>query len=295
MEEKNPLGIFLNTDALSDRVLERLSKDVKTVLKVADENTMITGITVPNDPDGMEINFHAETQDLAFEKPELAETPSQKRIKQLKVEDRMKQWEVRLAVSDEALKNKNMSAAGFLSTISAGKAFARAMNAEGLSNMYAGVAGVAAVAPWNAATNSQIEMDIAGRLDTIDDENFTGDTILMDRLQIARLNHTLNVVMFGGKGISVKNWLMDNHELGLLRTKRVNYKNNNGTLINLFNPAGQVMIFDKAAYSVFTQEPMTTEVSRVPSIGGYVAYMRKKFKTTPVQPEAAQKIVGTVL
>jgi len=292
MEQKNPLGIFLNQDAIADRVLERLTKDVKTVLKVADEYTIITDITVPNTPDGLEISFHTETQDLAFEKPELAETPVQKRIKQLKVEDRLKQWEVRLGVSDEALENKGTSAQNLMNATSAGKAFARAMNAEGLTNMYAALAGTPVGVAWNLATNAQIEMDIANRLDALDDEGFTGNKILMNRLQVARLNHTLNVVMFGGQGIKVSEWLSDNHQLELTRVKRINYKNNNGTLINLFNPTGQVLIFEKEAYSVFTQNPMTTEVVRKPEIGGWVAYMRKKFKTTPVQTEACQKLIG---
>ena len=98
--------------------------------------------------------------------------------------------------------------------------------------------------------------------------------------------------MFGGKGITVKDWLMDNHELELMRVRRINYKNNNGTLINLFNPLGQVLIFDRPAYAVFTQEPMTVEPERVASLGGYIAYLRKYFRTTPVQTEACQKLTG---
>lgn len=288
MDEKNPLGIFTNTDALSDRVLERLSKSVRTVLKVADEETMITNITVPNEPDGMEIIFHTQTQDMAFVKPELAETPSQKRLNQLKAEDRLRRWEVRLAISDEAMKNKKANAGDLIGATNAGKAFAKAMNAEGFLNMYNGVAGVNAAAPWNAATDAQIEDDINTALDQIDDEGFTGDTILLNRMQWGRLHRVANIV---NTGMKVEDWL---NEFGLtpMRVRNINYKNNAGTLINLFSPVGNTLIFDKRAYSVFTQEPMTGDVENDVKIGATVAYLRKYFRTTPVQTEAAYRISG---
>jgi len=239
MEEKNPLGIFINTDALADRVLERLGKAVDTVLKTAQEETIITEITVPNEPDGMEIIFHNQTQDLAYTKPELAETPVQKRLLQLKAEDRLRQWEVRLAISDEALKNKKQNAGDYMSAVNAGKAFAKAVNAEGLTNMYGGVTGVPATVPWNVATNAQIENDIVARKRAIRDEGFNADIILMNETQWARLNHTLNVIMF--TGMTVEQWLAQ-HGLKVIIVDRINYKNNNGTLINLFNPDGQVLV-----------------------------------------------------
>lgn len=289
MDEKNPLGIFTNTDALSDRVLERLTKAVKTVLKVANEESIIQGITVPNDPDGMEILFHTSTQDVAFVKPELAETPAQKRLLQLKAEDRLRRWEVRLAISDEAMKNKKDNAGDLISATNAGKAFAKSINAEGLLNIYNGVTGIAAGAPWNAATDAQIEDDINIALGAIDDEGFNGDTILLTRMQWGRLRRVANIV---NTGQTVTDWL---NEMGLtpVMVKNVNYKNNNGTLINLFSPTGNVMIFDKRAYSVFTQEDMTGETERDIKIGAIVAYLRKYFRTTPVQPESAYRISGT--
>jgi len=295
MDEKNPFGIFINNDALADRVLERLTKAVDTVLKVADQETMITKLTVPNEPDGMEISFHTQTQDLAYEKPELGETPAQKRLKQLKAEDRLRQWEVRLPVSDEAMKNKQGTGANLMSSIGAGKAFARAMDAEGFQNMYGALSGTVVSAPWNLGTNATMENDINLRMDAIEDEGFSGDSALMSRMQIGRLNHTLNVIMFGGRGITVKDWLMDNMELELYRVKRINYKNNNGTLIPLFNPFGQILIFDKSAYSVFTQEPMTVKVQRKEEIGAWITYIRKYFRTTPVQTEACEKLIGVNL
>ena len=292
MEEKNPPGIYLNTDALADRVLERLGKSVDTVLKTAQEETIITELTVPNEPDGMEIIFHNQTQDLAYTKPELAETSNQKRLLQLKAEDRLRQWEVRLAISDEALKNKKQNAGDYMSAVNAGKAFAKAVNAEGLTNMYGGVVGTAVTTPWNLATNAQIENDIINRKRAIKDEGFKPDIILINDSQWARMHHTLNAVMFSGQ--TVEQWL---GELGLrpIIVDRINYKNNNGTLINLFNPDGQVLIIDSKAYSVFTQEQMTVEMERDIKIGGWVAYFRKFFRTTPVQPESAARLIGTVI
>jgi len=40
---------------------------------------------------------------------------------------------------------------------------------------------------------------------------------------------------------------------------------------------------------------MTVETERDIKIGGWVAYFRKFFRTTPVQPESCQKLIGTVI
>lgn len=294
MEEKNPLGIFTNADALSDRVLERLGKAVETVLRVANEESIIQNLTVPNTPDGMEIIFHNQTQDIAYVKPELAETPSQKRLLQLKAEDRLRRWEVRLAVSDEAMMNKDANSPGssagdLLSATNAGKAFARAINAEGLGNMFAGKTPVGAGAPWNLAADAQIENDIVAGLDAGDDEGFNLTTMTATRLQMARLHRVANVV---NTGLTVKGWLEEVGVPNVQMVKRINYKNNNGTLIPLFNPTGNCLLLDTRGYAVFTQEGMTGEVERDIKIGAHVAYLRKYFRTTPVQPEAAYLING---
>jgi len=312
MQESAIWGTFQNADALNKDVIERFSTLIGEIMKVASEKTYIPDLTVPTIPDGLRVIMHDTTRPLAMEKPEGAETPQQRIEWEQIVNQQLKRWEVRVGITDEAkitgqltaqellqFDNGPVMAAGDMQRVqNAGRAFAKAMNAEGLAAMYAGATGTpsgSGAGGWAAAADAVIDNDIEGMIVRMETEGFFPDWLLSSRQARSRLRRMAWVT---GSAKSIADYMAqytDDINGVTIKTMVVTpiiYKDGNGNNVVLFTSVGSALMIDRAAYAAFAQREMTTEFWRNAPAGVDEAIMRKFWLTVVAQPDAGERLTG---
>lgn len=292
--ERADTGIFLNKDALDQRVVKQFSQMLEEVLKIADAKSILPDITVPNPLPvemGLRGKFTVWTNLVAIKKPEGASTFEQKPELKEGVNYELEQWEEVVSITDEAKINAGLTAQDLLNAGNAGRGFARAIDGDGLTEMYGAIVGSAG-SNWSTASDDDIQEQIGAAQDNVETKGFEPDTVMLTRKQWNRIGRFDWVV---NSKATTEEFLQAQFKMDPMLVKKVAYEDDAGATVVLFDPTGEVLIIDKAAYAVFSQRPTTVEFKRSVSRGVDLAYMRKFFKTKAVQLNAADKITGVVL
>ncbi len=292
--ERAGAGVWLNSNALDKRTRMQFAKMVGQVLKLAGNISILMDLTIPNPlpaAHGLDGKFVTMTELLASKKPEGSETETQRPELKESVTYRLEQWEEVIGITDEAKINGQLGAQDLLNAGNAAKGFARAIDADGLTELYAR-AGTAASGDWSAATDQDIIDDIGGAVDSIETEGFDATTIVLSRQQWYRISN-MEWVIQASK--TATEYLSSVFGLDVVMSRNISYEDSAAVRVDLFDPTDEVLIMDKAGFAVFTQRPTTVELDRDISRGIDLAYMRKFFATKRVQDGASVRLTGTVI
>lgn len=300
MDQRCPWGIFLNADALNKDVIERFSTLIDKALKEATFESLIPKITVPFKPDGLRVMLHTISNTQAYEKTEGAETPAQRPEWQQQVNDQLKQWEIKVEITDEAkitakysatdLLNAGMPGADAQQAQDVGSGFARAVDAEGLGTLYGALTPTAAALAWAAAGDASIENDLDGMKLRASILGHKPDTILLTTSALSRIRRMAWVV---NTSKSPQEYLKENYGLNAIEIDPIIYLDGNGTAFTLFTPFDQVLMFRLKSFGLFSQLPTTAEAMRDAKAGVDAAMVRKFWLTSVGRPEAGQLLSGT--
>ncbi len=289
-------GMLINPDAVDIRSRKYLSKMLKDVLKTAGDKVTVTDLFRPNvltREQGTSGKLWNLSQYTAKRKDDATPTKVQKIISG-EVEYELYQYEVKVAITDKAKLNSQMTAQGLLTAGQAGRAFARRLDADGYNEMQTGnVVTAAATAAWDVATDAQIEADINAATDRLDDAGFHDHVVIMTKAQKSRIS----VIARGiGAGITFKTYM--DEELGLSTFRmitRIREMLPDGTWNTLFNPFDHFIVMDKDAWGVFSQLKTTMEYMRDVPAGVDFAFIRKWWGFQGIQANACQVISGVNL
>lgn len=300
MDQRCQWGMFLNADALNKDVIERFSTLIDKALKEATFESIIPRITVPFKPDGLRVMLHTVSNTVAYEKTEGATTPAQRPEWEQKVNDQLKQWEIKVEITDEAkitakasatdLLNAGMPGADSQQAQDVGSGFARAVDAEGLGTLYGGLVPVAAALPWAGANDASIENDLGGMKLRCSIRGHKPDTILLTGAALSRIRRMAWVV---NTSKSPQAYFKENYNLNAIEIDPIIYLDGNGTASTLFTPFNQVLMFRLKSFALFSQLATTAEAKRDVDAGVDAAMVRKFWLTSVGRPEAGQLLSGT--
>ena len=300
MDVRCPWGIFLNADALNKDVIERFSTLIDKALKEATYESIIPKLTVPFKPDGLRVMLHTVSNTMAYEKTEGAETPAQRPEWEQKVNDQLKQWEIKVEITDEAkitakysatdLLNAGMPGADAQQAQDVGSGFARAVDAEGLGTLYGALIPTGAALPWAGAGDASIENDLDGMKLRASIRGHKPDTILLTTSALSRIRRMAWVV---NTSKTAEEYLKESYKLNAIEINPIIYLDGNGTAFTLFTPFNQVLMFRLKSFGLFSQLTTTAEAMRDVKAGVDAAMVRKFWLTSVGRPEAGQLLTGT--
>lgn len=293
---QNDKGMFLNPQAIDARTKKWLAKLVTNVLKEAEEESLVPMLLVPNPLTremGTQGKFYDWGQLVAHLKPDAVPTGVQA-PKPGDVTYELDEYEVKVGISDRAKLNSQMSAQDMLNAGKSGRAFARAIDAQGLTEYRDNSATGAAAGGWDVATDATIMQEIAAAMDAIWNAGYTPDAIVMTQAQSARI---ARIGLTYSTPLTAKQLLQAQHETikNLYIWRKITYIDQDGSTITLFDPTGYFGILATKSFGVFTQRPVTVETFRDVDAGVDFAYMRKYFQAKTIQSDAGYVISGCVI
>lgn len=285
---------FVNADALDAKQKRFLGILLSRIMDVSQENFLVPLLFVPNPltkEQGTEAKFYDWSQLVAVRKPDGAPTHVQKiraGVKRYELEEH----EVKVGITDKAKINFDMTAQAMQQAGGFGRAFARAIDADGFNHMVDDM-NTTAVGNWDTDSDDQVSDDISAALELVRDNQFNPNVIIMTE----RAKNRFRKIGFNfSNPLTAKQVLNDHFEIPIVHTWRdIFYKNEDGIKVQLFTPKANdhsLAVFDENALAAFSQRPTTAEPFRDAEAGADLAMVRKFFGSAIVQEEAGQLLTS---
>ena len=291
-------GIFVNPDAIDAKTKSILAKLLDDVLKVTDSKVTVLDLLIDNPltpEQGTIGRLYNYGRLVASHKPDGVPTKIQK-VLAGDITYELEEYEVKVAITDKAKINNQMSAQNILNVGNAGAAFARRMDAEGYNEAQTGNVTTNAIPggeEWSAGggTDDQVMGHIEGCKQRLAQAGFSPSVAVMTHLARNRLatigrgiGAGLSFTTFMREHLEIQNWKI---------VENISIINPDGSVNNLFVPFDYFELLDPEAWGVYSQMPTTLEFHRDVDAGVDFAYMRKRWKIAGIQPDACQVLSNT--
>lgn len=272
-------GEFKYSDALNAKEVEALGKMVSTVIKSTADKAIVPNLFASaklKKADGIHAKLYDWSIGVALQKPEGGPSGVQK-ITPTTYDIILSQWEYKVGITDEASITGNITATDVLSAPRAGRAFARAIDADGFDAVINGGTPATGTHDWSSASDDDVIDDITSAVQALEDAGYEAKTMLATPTQRGRLMKITNGLT---NPRPLKQYMIDQFGLEIVKYNKITYKKDDGTIVDLFNPNKNLVIGDFAGSTVFAQLPMRTEAYRDVESGVNYALMRKFFKSS---------------
>lgn len=292
-EPRADAGVIVDSGALLIRAQEALGPMLTDVLKEVNEKSFITttlpGFVIP-DKYGREMTLHAFTELRAqlvaqggegFEqRPEIIEETT----------IRLDKWQVPIAIFDEALDDSGMNLDAWAQKGKAAKAFNKAIDAMGLTELFDAVTPVPAAANWAGATDRAIRNEIEAGVTALRQLGYDDLVILMNSATLGRFSDTSWV---RNSARTPEEFIRTIIKAEPIVVDNVVQKDLAGDIELLFDVDGRVLIMDRNRYAVFANKNLKTETARNARRQITEVIMTLLFKTKVLDAEGGYVISGT--
>lgn len=261
-EPRADSGIIIDSDALLNRAQEALGPMMTDVLKEVNEKSIITNLlpsfTIP-DKFGREMTLHAFTELRAQLVAQGGETMEQRPEIIEEATLRLDKWQVALAIFDESLDDSGMNLDAWSQKGKASKAFNKAIDSMGLTELFSAVTPVPAVAAWAGATDRAVRNEIEAGVTALRELGYDEQVILMNTATLGRFT---DMVWVRNSAMTPEEFIRTILKAEPIVVDNIVQKDLAGANEIMFDLDGRVLIMDRNRYAVFSNKNMQTETDR---------------------------------
>jgi len=292
-EPRADFGVIVDSGALLIRAQEALGPMMTDVLREVNEKSIITNLlpsfTIP-DQYGREMTLHAYTELRAQLVAQGGEGPEQRPEIIEEATIRLDKWQVPLAIFDEALDDSGMNLDAWSQKGKASKAFNKAIDAMGLTELFGAVTPVPAAAAWAGATDAAVRNEVETGITALRQLGYDDIVILMNSATLGRFT---DMIWVRNSARTPEEFIRTILRAEPIIIDNVVQKDLAGDNETMFDVDGRVLIMDKSRYAVFSNKNMQTETDRNPRRQVTEVIMTLLFKTKVLDAEGGYVISGT--
>lgn len=292
-EPRADFGLIVDSGALLVRAQEALGPMMTEVLQEVNEKSIITNLlpsfTIP-EKFGREITLHAYTELRAQLVAQGGEAPEQRPEIIEESTIRLDKWQVPLAITDESVDDSGANLDAWSQKGKASKAFNKAIDAMGMTELFGAVTPVPAVAPWAGATDAAVRNEVETGITALRQLGYDDIVIVMNAATLGRFT---DMVWVRNSARTPEEFIRTIMRAEPIIVDNVVQKDLAGDNEALFDIDGRVLIMDKNRYAVFSNKNMQTETARNARRQITEVIMTLLFKTKVLDSEGGYVISET--